>query len=185
MSQAPRRVRNLALEQFRWYGGEADLADQASKLPKDQLTDEETLLAHLDRHVANEQDVLASYARFARSEPNFVGYLVNLITEDEARHHRILREMLNRVVSDMEFREKVPSVPSIEFRGTDRERLAEETARFLELEREDLAGLKELAKILRRQRRGGLIPLLVELMEQDTKKHITILEFIAHSAPRR
>jgi hypothetical protein len=57
----------------------------------------------------------------------------------------------------------------------------EETARFLEFEREDLTNLKRLAKVLRRQRRGGLIPLLVEVMELDTKKHITILKFIAQA----
>jgi len=176
------RSRRLALEQFRWYAGETELAHQAPAPPRRPgSTDEEVLLRHLDRHVANEQDVLASYARFARSEPDFVRYLVHLITEDEERHHRILRQMVNRVVGDIGLQETSPSVPSVEFHGADRARLLEETARFLELERDDLADLEELAEVLRHQRLRGLIPLLVEVMELDTRKHITILEFIGRS----
>ena len=180
-------VRTRALGQFRWYTGgrkaRAELAVPASTLPlQDGSPDEETLLANLDRHVASEEAVLDSYVEFARSGPEFVRYLVNLIAEDEARHHRILREMVNRVVGEVEFRTMSPSVPYTDFQGTDRERLVEETARFLALEREDLASLKELTKALRRQRRCGLIPVLVEFMELDTKKHIALLEFIAESA---
>jgi hypothetical protein len=180
-------VRTRALEQFRWYTcgrkARAELAVPASTLlPQDGSPDEEALLAHLDRHVASEEAVLDSYVQFARSGPEFVRYLVNLIAEDEERHHRILREMVNRVVGEMEFRTKGPSIPSTDFQGTDRERLVEETARFLALERDDLASLKQLTKSLRRQRLRGLIPVLVEFMELDTKKHIALLEFIGQSA---
>lgn len=175
------------LEQFQWYtGGQKAMAQQAVPAstfrPRDESPDEETLLANLDRHVANEEAVLDSYVEFARSGPEFVRYLVHLIAEDEGRHHRILREMVNRVVGEMEFRSSGPSVPSMSFQGADRERLVDETSRFLALERDDLAGLKELRKVLRRQRRRGLIPVLVEFMELDTKKHIALLEFIAESA---
>lgn len=180
-------VRTRAVEQFRWYSGGrnvmADLAVPASGLPpRDTSPDEETLLAYLDRHVASEETVLDSYVEFARSGPEFVRYLVNLIAEDEERHHRILREMVNQVVGEMEFRTMSPSIPSTDFQGTDRERLVEETARFLALERDDLASLKELTKVVRRQRLRGLIPVLVEFMELDTRKHIALLEFIAQSA---
>ncbi len=176
------RSRRLAAEQFRRYAGETELAHQASAPPRRPGSrDEQILLHHLDRHVANEQDVLASYARFARAEPDFVRYLVDLITEDEERHHRILREMVNRVAGDLRLEERSPSVPSVESRGADRARLREETARFLELEREDLADLEELADVLRHQRLRGLLPLLVEVMELDTRKHITMLEFIGRS----
>lgn len=180
-------VRTRALEQFQWYTGDrkamAELSVPASTvLPQDGSPDEKALLAHLDRHVASEEAVLDSYVQFARSGPEFVRYLVNLIAEDEERHHRILREMVNQVVGEMDFRTMSPSIPSTDFQGTDRERLVEATARFLALERDDLASLKELTKSLRRQRLRGLIPVLVESMQLDTKKHIALLEFIAQSA---
>ena len=97
----------------------------------------------LHRHVAGEEAVLDSYVQFAQSGPEFVRYLVTLIAKDEERHHRILREMVNHVVGEMEFRTMSASIPSPDFQGADRERLVEETARFLAQERDDLASLKE------------------------------------------
>ncbi len=141
--------------------------------------DEEILLDHLERHVEDEQEILDSYTALAQSGPDHVRYLVGLITDDEERHHRILREMANRINGDISYRDVGPTVPYMRFGDVDRDRLIAETNRFLEIEKQDLRGLKELGKLLHKQRFGGLFPLLVRLMELDTKKHRTILEFIA------
>lgn len=145
---------------------------------------EEDLLDHLDRHVDSEQELLDDYAALAAESPGHVRYLLGLIVDDEARHHRIVREMANRVLGEMESCRVEPSVPYVSFEGSDRERLFAATRRFLELEREDLRSLEAMARVVRQQRPGGLFPLLVRLMELDTQKHIAILEFIAKDAHR-
>jgi rubrerythrin len=145
---------------------------------------DEALLEHLDHHVDSEQEILDSYAELAATGPEYVQYLVGLIVDEEERHHRMLREMANRVQGDIEYRDVGPSVPHLRFGAADRDRLVEDTQRFLQLEREDLQSLKGLGRVLRQQRLGGLFPLMVSLMELDTKKHIAILEFIAKTARR-
>lgn len=147
---------------------------QATGSPSDQI-----LLDHLERHVEGEDEMLTSYTGLALSAPEHVRYLISLIVDDEERHHRILAEMANRVRGDMTFEDTGPSIPYVRFGGVDKADLLETTNRFLDLERDDLKGLKELDKVMKRQRLRGLLPLLVQMMELDTKKHIAILEFIA------
>jgi hypothetical protein len=57
-------------------------------------------------------------------------------------------------------------------------RLLEPTERFLEAERDDRAQLRRLRKELKPARSNTLWPLMVELMEIDTDKHIRILEYL-------
>ena len=146
---------------------------------------DETLLAHFQEHVEGEWELLEAYAKFRDEGPEYVRYLVNLILADEARHHQTFRELVNRVRSDIDWREYGPKVPYV---ATDRDKaaaLVEATDRFLGFEREDERSLRRLHKELRPVRDTTLFSLLVELMELDTKKHIAILEFIRRKATAR
>jgi rubrerythrin len=146
---------------------------------------DEQLLAHFAAHVDGELDLLEAYLKFRDRGPEYVRYLVDLILNDESRHHQLFSELLNHVRSDIDFRDYEPKVPYLSRDGSDPKALMEATDRFLRFERDDARSLRQLRKELRPVRDTTLFSLLVELMELDTKKHIAILEFIRRSAQRR
>ena len=143
---------------------------------------DEELLAHFTDHVNNEQELLEAYAKFQEDGPEHVRYLVDLILSDEARHHRMFRELVNRVRSDIDFRDYDPKVPYLRRGSADTAALTDATERLLAFEHEDQKSLHRLQKELRPVRDTTLFSLLVELMELDTQKHIAILEFLRRSA---
>ena len=142
---------------------------------------ERELLAILSTHGEREGAALASYARLVeQSEDNGIRYLGRLILEDEERHHRIIDEMLNSVRSFVEELEIEPRAPTTVGQVSDE--LLAETKRLLAFEKHDLAELRRLRKDLKRTTAYRLLALLVDLMIQDTRKHIEILKFIRASA---
>jgi hypothetical protein len=143
---------------------------------------EEEVLAHFAHHVDNEQELLEAYAQFGEGGPEHVRYLADLILSDEARHHRMFRELVNRLRSDIDFRDYDPQVPHLRPESADTAALLETTDRLLAVEHEDQRSLHRLQRELRPVRDTTLFSLLVELMEMDTKKHIAILEFLRRSA---
>lgn len=148
---------------------------------------DERLLARFDEHESGELELLQAYLEFRDSGPEHVRYLADMILQDEARHHETFRQLVNRVRSDIDFRDYEPKVPYLtrERAGDRRAALIAATERLLTFEREDMSSLRHLAKELRPVRDTTLFSLLVELMELDTKKHIAILEFIRRNADRR
>jgi rubrerythrin len=145
---------------------------------------DEELLAQFDEHVSGELDLLEAYMGFRDSGPEHIRYLVEMILEDEARHHQTFRELVNRLRSDIDFRDYEPKVPYLRRDPATSEALIEATERFLAFERADEKSLRQLQKELRPVRDTTLFSLLVELMELDTKKHIAILDFVRRSAKR-
>jgi hypothetical protein len=145
---------------------------------------DEQLLAHFDEHVQGELGLLEAYMDLRDKGPEHVRYLVDLILNDEARHHQLFQELVNRLRSDIDFRDYEPKVPYLRREPADSKALIEATDRFLAFEREDEKSLRHLEKELRPVRDTTLFSLLVQLMELDTKKHIAILEFIRRSAER-
>lgn len=140
---------------------------------------EAELLEHLTEHLETEIDLLASYQQLVeKAQAPYVSYLIDLIVEDEARHHRLFGELVNALRAPVErvAGTQVPTVTS----ATDARELLEATEKFLKAERADARELKRLSRIkgLRSMRGHSVWPLLVELMERDTKKHQTILRFI-------
>ena len=146
---------------------------------------DEELLTHFADHLAGEQELLMEYATIRDSGPEHVRYLVDLIMADEQRHHQTFQELVNRVRSDIDFRDYEPKVPYIGSPGENRAALLEATERMLAFEHADQRSLHRLQKELRPVRRTTLFSLLVELMELDTKKHVAILEFLQRSAAAR
>ena len=133
---------------------------------------------HLTRHIEDESALLATYEQVgAASESEHIRYLVELIAEDERRHHRLLIEMLNRLDSDAVLRELPDSTPRIgRPNGSPELRLL--TKQLLAVERRDARDLRKLKRELKPRRKTTLFGLIVELIELDTKKHTRILRFI-------
>jgi hypothetical protein len=145
---------------------------------------DEQLLEAFDEHVNGELALIEEYLGFRDEGPEYVRYLIDLILDDESRHHLTFKELLNHVRSGVDYRDYGPQVPYVQLSADDRDALVEATNRFLEFERADEKSLHHLQKELRPFRDTTLFSLLVELMELDTKKHIAILEFIRQSAHR-
>jgi hypothetical protein len=143
---------------------------------------DESLLALFQEHVEGERGLLEAYAEFRDEGPEYVRYLIDLVLTDESRHHQTFRELVNRLRSDIDWRDYGPQVPYVATVRDQAPALVEATNRLLDFERQDAKSLHALQKELRPVRDTTLFSLLVELMEYDTKKHIAILEFIRHKA---
>ena len=137
------------------------------------------MLGRLADHVRAESTLIDEYAEAARTvdEPD-VRYLIELIVDDEARHHRNFAEIVHAVESVRSWRDVEPSVPPRGTRPLSAE-LRATTERFLEAEREDRRHLKDLRRRLAPVADTTLWALLVDMMLLDTEKHIRILETIA------
>lgn len=145
---------------------------------------DQTLLAMFTRHAEVEGAALASYRELAdnSSAGEAIKYLVDMVLDDEERHHRLFEEMGNQIRSFLWDVPVEPHTPAMTH-GHDPELLAA-TGKLLAMEREDLDELHALRKALRHSPSSSIQPALVETMIHDTQKHIVILETIAKSLTR-
>ena len=75
-------------------------------------------------------------------------------------------------------------IPSLHGLRSDRERIRATTEQLLAVERADAKELKQFAKKLKEVRETTLWVLLLDLMQDDTAKHIKILSFIRDRADK-
>jgi rubrerythrin len=131
-------------------------------------------------HVREESAFLTQYEELAgRVGDEGIEFLLQLILEDERRHHAFFEEMMNAATTGADGIPAPPAPAAATARS-----LIEPTERFLEAERDDRAQLRHLRKELKPARDDTLWPLLVELMEIDTEKHIKILEYLRRRLER-
>lgn len=127
-------------------------------------------------HVREEGAFLEAYERLVHeaSDPS-VKFLIGAVLDDERRHHALFEAMADAAAGAGD-PDTVP--PSPKLSPDSALRLLEPTERFLEAEQEDRVRLAQLRRQLKPVRADTLWPLLVELMEIDTGKHIRILEYL-------
>ena len=145
---------------------------------------EQQLYDYVTEHVKTEGAMLDEYQRLAEDQsgsPAF-RYVANLILADERRHHQIFNDLAESIRQMAELRLEDEPIPSLHGLRSDRERIREATDRLLAAEKADAKELTRLAKDLKEVRKTTLWGLLVELMQADTAKHITILSFIRDRA---
>jgi hypothetical protein len=141
---------------------------------------ERDILEHVATHGQTEGEILDEYQRLVEDDevhPAFA-YLARIILDDEVRHHRIfddLAENMRQMADESVDRSPIPSLQGFH---TDRVRIQRLTQQLLEVERSDERELKDLAKRLKDFDRVTLWGLLIDLMLDDTRKHIKILKFI-------
>ncbi len=112
-----------------------------------------------------------------------MAYVVNLLIEDEQRHHRLFAELASSLKADAECSGD-PVVPRMDFDRSNRTTVAEVTERLLQREEGDARELKRLQRELSVFKDTTLWGLLVELMERDTDKHIALLRFVRRHVKR-
>lgn len=137
------------------------------------------LHAHLRGHVETERAILEKYAEVAeRTDSKAFRYLVNLLIDEEVRHHRHFNEMADSLETQALMKREEPDIPYMDFHRADRAAVLEGAKELLENEERDIGELKRLQRDLRDLKDTTLWGLLVELMERDTEKHIAILKFV-------
>ncbi len=135
------------------------------------------LLKTLTKHGQREGAAIDAYRHLIdESTDEGVKYLGRLILEEDARHHHLVTEMINRIESWDQGIDIQPNTPAIEPRVDSK--LLEATRELIKLERLDAHALGELKHDLHGTPPTSLLPLLVTLMLHDTARHIEILQFI-------
>jgi hypothetical protein len=145
---------------------------------------EDSVYEHLSSHGQVEGEILDEYEQLANDEdmsPAF-RYLARMILDDETRHHQIFDDLATTMRVLREDGRDEPPVPSLRGFHADRHRITRVSEHLLRIERADLRELKEFSKELKELRKVTLWSFLIELMIDDTKKHIKILEFIRDRA---
>jgi hypothetical protein len=142
---------------------------------------ERDIVEWITRHGREEGSLLERYERFAdEASSPAARYLVNLIIEDERRHHRVLAEIADAIAWGS-LTDSTPAVPRLVAGRADTE-LVEETKTMLASEKRDRAELRRLRRRLRSYS-GTIWPLLIDLMLLDTDKHTRILRFVVKHRP--
>ena len=141
---------------------------------------ERDIYEHVAHHGRIEGEILEEYQELLADDdvsPAF-RYLAEMLLQDEIRHHQIFDDLAETM---RQARDDIPGptpIPSLHGFHADRVRIQRVTDRLLQAERDDLAELEDLAKRLKEFDKVTLWGLLIELMLDDTKKHIKILKFI-------
>ena len=145
---------------------------------------EQEIYDYVCGHVVTEGAMLNEYQRLAEEPSGSAAfrYLAGLILADERRHHQLFNDLADSIRQMAELRRDDEPIPSLHGLKADRERIMATTKQLIESERADARELKLLAKKLKDVRDTTLWGLLVELMQDDTSKHIKILQFIRDHA---
>ena len=144
------------------------------------------MFEHLTDHTRREGAMLNEYAAIAEAtESKALNYVINLLLDDERRHHRYFNELASSLKSESELSGDDPVVPRLDLDRVDRAELRETTERLLEHEKSDAKELERLRKELRDVKDTTLWGLLVDIMLRDTEKHIAILRFVEQHTPSK
>jgi hypothetical protein len=145
---------------------------------------EQEIYDYVTHHVEVEGAILEEYQQLAEDPSGSAAfrYLAGLIFADERRHHQLFNDLAESIRQMAELRADDEPIPSLRGLRADRDRIMATTERLLETERADAHELKQFAKQLKDVRDTTLWGLLLELMQDDTAKHIKILKFIRERA---
>ncbi len=141
---------------------------------------ENSLYELLRSHVEEENELLGAYKEIVEDAgAKDVAFLVQLILDDEIRHHRLFEDLAATLKAQVELTpldqlEATP-VPDVPFERRDAAALLEKTDELIALERDDQRKLRALRKELKPLADTTLWSVIIETIELDTKKHLAIL----------
>ena len=99
---------------------------------------ETELFSHLSGHAALEGAILDEYTQAAAAtQSKALAYLIEILMEDERRHHRWFAELASSLASDASFSGTEPAVPYMDFHRADRAAVRDVTDRLLDHEKAD------------------------------------------------
>jgi len=126
-------------------------------------------------HVRAERHVLDDYANFVeRTKDPGIRFLIEQIVADERRHHELFIALANDSVASSDT--DAPMIPAPDPTPDEAAGLLEATSEFLAIERDDREQLRWLRREVSAAGSESLWPVLLEIMETDTAKHIRLLQ---------
>lgn len=139
----------------------------------------EELLAMLGAHVDGESEHIEAYRRLADTiDDPIVKVLMDLVIEDEERHHELMRRMTARLRDDLEATRSEAALPYAPSPRNGRLRgFAAVVEAYAKDERQGVRQLRRLAgdaSLIY----DGLFALLLETMADDSAKHERIMRFV-------
>lgn len=147
---------------------------------------DDRVLAHIDAHLDVESTAEQAYEALAEGTDFRIAYLAKLVASEERRHHQILEDIARslRARTDDDGG-RSPGSHQVVLSPEEREKLLAATRELIDLERRDTSDLRQLRRDLRLSPPETIWPLLVELMEDDTEKHLKILREIERRLRRQ
>ncbi len=142
--------------------------------------EERELVEMLARHGREEGALLERYQRFVDEGPTPAArYLVQLILDDERKHHRLLAELANTIAWGTGANSPVEATPDVYPKGKPDRAFAEETEALVKAEERDRAEMRRMRRRFKDYEDTTLWPLVIDILLLDTEKHIEILRFIS------
>ena len=144
------------------------------------------LLQTFESHIAAETDTVREYRRLADASPDpTVRLLMQLVVEDEERHHGLLERMAARIRNTLYWTHSPEALPTDS--GPAGENAWQELRAIERFARQEQEGVRHLRELARRDGDlyHGLFGLLLETMATDSEKHERILQFLYQLVHRR
>jgi hypothetical protein len=147
----------------------------------------ERLLQSVERHIELEAGALGQYEYLATASGDpVVALVMQLILEDEERHHGLLKRMASTLRDTLYWTHSAEALP----KGLDTvdDAAPEDLAKIAhELIDEEKTGAQALRNLAQRERGldSGLDSLLLEMMALDSDKHARLLQFVHHRLEAR
>lgn len=159
------------------------------------------VLHQIELHEHEEEEILNAYSDGARNarDPG-IRFLMDLIHEDEERHHRLMTWMANGIRHSLHQMRGPAALPAIAPEAGAQTDLLGLTEHFLEVERSAIRGLQDIAHTVQwiespattllgqielpkpactaDWMRRAPVRLVLESMMDDSRKHIRILEHV-------
>ncbi len=139
------------------------------------------LVAFLTSHEAREQETLAGYRQLAEALPTAgLRYVARLILSDEQRHHQFFGDLGETVSAFEGLVARGMPVPPIsgEADPATRQHALQSLEHFITREEQERTDLEGLAADLKPSQDTTLWSLIVQIMREDTERHIRLLEFM-------
>lgn len=146
------------------------------------------LAAFLTSHATRERETLDGYRRLARELPSpAFRYLARLILSDEERHHEIFADLGQTVFAFDDLRAPGMPIPRLAATASDADRRAtlDQLEAFAARERDEARDLAALAAGLEPGEEQELWALLVELLREDTERHLRLLQYMQDELHRQ
>jgi rubrerythrin len=146
--------------------------------PQEEKSQMEKMLDSFEAHVSSERATIQEYQEIAsRTKNETIRFLVNLILEEEAKHHRLLQAMTQTLRESLTWQSRPDALHFSGELGIDKEEIRRATERFLAEERDGIRRCKVMKKESKKLY-YGLFEVLFDVMIRDGQKHEQLLKYI-------
>jgi rubrerythrin len=146
-------------------------------------TSDEHVLALVEAHIKAESEDLGIYRNLATSPDPVTAGLMQMVIEDEERHHDLLKRLAVRLQDDLSWESSPDALPAD---NGSKPRIRGNADSLRELARHEHQGARHLEVLAReaRELQRPLATLLLYSMALDSQKHELILGYIGNRLER-